>query len=131
MTFEYQFNKEDAGSDPPPNTGVLVYLQEPHRVWPACLEVQGRFDQMGNIKSNSRSITVEASDDEEARLNTRKAVGEWNAIEVHSQNGALTAKLNGVVVCRSKPTEIQTGLLGLQAENFAVKFRNLQIKEED
>lgn len=129
LRVDFRYPEGSDAGEKPPNTGVLVYIQEPHQVWPACLEVQGRFDDMANIKSNSKEIALEIEDIQEARQQHRKPVGEWNTLEVVSKDGALTARLNGEVICTSQPTEIVSGPIGLQSEGFPVQFRYLRIRE--
>ncbi|QDT63467.1 3-keto-disaccharide hydrolase [Calycomorphotria hydatis] len=110
------------------NGGVLIYLQEPDKIWPACLEVQGRFHDMGQIKSNARDVTVEATEDEEKREQARKPVGEWNAVKVVSEDGAVKSYLNGELIAESKPTSLTMGAIGFQGERYPVTYRHIQIK---
>lgn len=115
---------------PDANTGVLVYITGEHKIWPKCLEVQGKWSEMGHIKSNSMDVTVTVRDDPDARKQARKPVGEWNTVEIVSKDGALTSILNGVTIADSDPTELREGPIGLQAERFDVDFRNVRIHEE-
>jgi hypothetical protein len=111
------------------NTGFMLCIQEPHKVWPRSLEVQGKFVEMGQIKSNGGVPALVITDDSAARESARKPVGEWNAVEITCRDGAVTATLNGTVVCRSEPGELKEGQIGLQAENYDVMFRRLRIRE--
>jgi hypothetical protein len=139
LRIEYRFlpptANEDAESPPKSNTaksntGFLIYMPTEHKLWPASLEVQGRHDEMGQIKSNSRDIKVTVRDDEQARTASRKPVGEWNAVEIISRDGALASHINGTTICESDPGELTAGFIGLQAEDFAVQFRRMRIREE-
>jgi len=116
------------------NTGVLVYISGPHRIWPVCLEVQGKHVEMGHIKANGRADVIDAAavqDDDAARQKARKPVGEWNSLEIISRDGVLTSTLNGIKICENKAGELREGPLGLQAEDFAVEFRRLRIREDE
>ena len=115
---------------PNANTGVLVFITGEHKVWPKCLEVQGKWSEMGHIKSNAKDVTVTVRDDEAARQQARKPVGEWNSIEMVAKDGALTSTLNGTKIAESAPTELVEGPIGFQAERFDVEFRNVRIREE-
>lgn len=128
LQFEYRFpeNLPEDGTDP--NTGVLLFLTGPHRVWPACLEVQGKFSETAGIKSNSRDVTVEASDDDQARTAARRPVGQWNTIRIEARGGRLRTFLNGRPIATCKPTPLVAGPIGLQSEGFAVEFRGLRIR---
>ena len=112
------------------NTGVLVFITGEHKVWPRCLEVQGKWSEMGHIKSNARDVMVEVRDDEAAREKARKPVGEWNRVEIVAKDGALVSTLNGTKIAESGPTELVEGPIGFQAERYDVEFRDVRVREE-
>ena len=134
LRCDYRFAAPAADADPEKtalaNTGFMVHIQEPHKVWPRSLEVQGRWDQMGSIKSNGGVPDLVIHDDPAARETARRPVGEWNSVEIVSRDGTLTASLNGQPICRSEAGELTEGLIGLQSELFEVSFRNLRIRED-
>ena len=113
-----------------PNTGVMLHITEPHKQWPKSLEVQGRFGDLATIKENGGAAKMEIVDDGAARESARKPVGEWNALEIVSKAGAITALLNGTKVCESQPSDVTSGRIGLQSEDFEVHFRRLRIRPE-
>ena len=113
-----------------PNTGVMLHITEPHKQWPKSLEVQGRFADLATIKENGGAAKVTIVDDAAARESARKPAGEWNAIEVVSKAGTVTSLLNGTKVCESQPSDVTSGMIGLQSEDFEVHFRRLRIRAE-
>lgn len=113
-----------------PNTGVMLHITEPHKQWPKSLEVQGRFADLATIKENGGAAKVEIVDDGAARESTRKPASEWNALEIVSKTGAITAHLNGTKICESQPSDVTSGMIGLQSEDFEVHFRRLRIRPE-
>lgn len=113
-----------------PNTGVMLHINEPHKQWPKSLEVQGRFADLATIKENGGAAKVTIVDDVAARESARKPVGEWNALEVISKAGTITSLLNGTKICESQPSDVTSGLIGLQSEDFEVHFRRLRIRPE-
>ncbi len=112
------------------NTGFMLCIQEPHKVWPRSLEVQGKFVEMGQIKSNGGVPPLKINDDQAAREAARKPVGEWNTLEITIKEGTVSSVLNGQAICLSEPGEVVEGKIGLQAENFPVEFRNLKVRPE-
>ncbi|MFH5803103.1 DUF1080 domain-containing protein [Alienimonas sp. DA493] len=131
VSYEYRFPEADPlGTEEVPgeNTGCLLFVGEEDKVWPRCLEVQGRWDDTAQIKSNARDVTVESTLDEAARDAARKPPGEWNRVEVVSEGGALTVTLNGQQVSTSEPTELTEGRIGFQAEGYPVEFRAVTIE---
>ncbi|NNJ24708.1 3-keto-disaccharide hydrolase [Alienimonas chondri] len=132
VTYEYRFPNAaemDEADRPNCNTGCLLFIDETDKVWPRCLEVQGKWTETANVKSNARDVTVNATTDEAARDAARKPPGEWNRVEVVSSGGALTVMLNGTEVTTSEPTDLTRGRIGFQAEGFPVEFRGVTIEE--
>ncbi len=113
-----------------PNTGVMIYINEPHKQWPKSLEVQGRFADLATIKENGGAAKFEIVDDGASRESARKPASEWNALEIVSKAGKLTALLNGMKVCESQPSDVAEGFIGLQSEDYEVQFRRLRIRAE-
>ncbi|MCX7421355.1 MAG: DUF1080 domain-containing protein [Planctomycetia bacterium] len=113
-----------------PNSGVMLYIAEPHKQWPKSLEVQGRFSELATIKANGGATKVEPVDDATVRESARKPTGEWNALEILSKAGSLTVLLNGQKICESQPSDVSEGSIGLQSEDFEVHFRRLRIHAE-
>ena len=63
-----------------------------------------------------------------AREAARLPVGQWNQIEIVAHNGAISATLNGMLICTSQPGELKSGKLGLQSEGFETHFRHLRVR---
>ncbi len=132
--LEYRFvppvGASDAAELDKCNTGFMIHIQEPHKVWPRSLEVQGKQVEMCSIKSNGGAPDLVIQDDHAARESARKPVGEWNSVEIVSRDGTLSSTLNGVPICTSEAGELTEGRIGLQAELFEVQFRNMRIRED-
>jgi len=114
------------------NTGFLMYIAPPHRVWPICIEVQGKQIELAMIKGNGKPNPLDPAkvhDDESARQKARRPIGEWNAIEIVSSDGKLTSFVNGVKISENEPVELREGPIGLQAEDFPYEIRNLRVRE--
>jgi hypothetical protein len=109
------------------NSGLLVHIQEPHKVWPKSLEVQGMNRDHGSFISIGG---VKISDYKFNRKNLEKArnkVGEWNTTEVTVRDGEVTCKVNGVPVASGK-VNLTEGPFGLQSEGAEIHFKNIKIK---
>ena len=88
---------------------------------------------MGHIKANGRGDVIDADlvkDDQSAREEARKKVGEWNHLKVVSSEGKLVSYLNGTKICENEPGELKEGSIGLQSERNPIEFRNIRIREE-
>ncbi len=133
LKVDYRFRRPaDLASDAEfkGNTGVMIFINGEHKQWPVSLEVQGKYSEMATIKANGGAANVEIEDNADARTTARKPVGEWNSLEVVARDGALTASINGTKVCESKAGELKEGLLGFQAEDFEVQFRNIRVRRD-
>lgn len=122
LKFEWRY-PDKAG-----NSGLLVYIQPPHKVWPKCVEVQGAYGSHGQIFAIG-GAKGKYADDKDARKKALKPASEWNLTEVVSKDGKLTASVNGVKVCEGQTDELKEGPLGWQSEGAPIEFRNIAIKE--
>lgn len=128
LRLEYRF-PESSEKNENPNTGILIYITGENKIWPRCLEVQGKFEEMAQIKSNTREVTLEVTDNQKAREMARRPIGEWNSIEVLSKDGQVTSILNGTRIASCKPSEMTEGFIGIQSEGDAVEFRNIRVQK--
>lgn len=130
---EFRFPQDGQPADPAKleqsNTGFMLLIQEPHKVWPRSLEVQGKFVELGQIRPNGGVPPLTATDDAAVRDRQRRPLGEWNALKIECRGGAVVAWLNSEVIATCEATDLRSGQIGLQAENFPVEFRRLRIRE--
>lgn len=133
LRFDYRFEPDPKVTDPVKlaahNTGVLLFIQEPHAIWPKSIEVQGKYSEMGQLRPNGNAAAVEYADKPEVREAARRPVGEWNSIEIVTKAGAITASINGQVVAEGKPGELTSGLVGLQAEGHRLRYRRFRFSK--
>ncbi len=133
LRLDYRFPRPDNLKDETKfkgNTGFLVYVTGEHKLWPMCLEVQGKHVQMAAIKENGGAQPVKAEDDDAARQQARKPVGQWNSLEIVSQDGALAVSLNGTPISKCEPDFLSEGPIGIQAEEHPFEVRRLRLKRD-
>jgi hypothetical protein len=111
------------------NSGLLVHIQEPHKVWPKCVEVQGMNKEHGRIFAIG-GASGKFSFNAKALKDARKPVGEWNTTEVLVKDGAITSKVNGTPIASGKG-ELSVGPFGFQSEGAEIHFKNIKIKVLD
>ena len=124
LTLEFRYPEK------PSNTGVLNYIAGEHKIWPACVEVQGHYDRLAQIFAMGGAKGPKNNGDESARKKATKPHDEWNKFEIASEDGVISAKLNGVFIGKSGPYEVHEGPIGFQSEGAPVFFRNIRIKEQ-
>jgi len=128
IRYEWSFPKEQ----PPKttlNTGLLVHIQEPHSVFPKCVEPQGRLMDHGKLFFiKSKPIGKEVFD-AAAHKKASKPQGEWNVTEVTcAADGTITVKLNGVEIASGK-SELTSGPIGFQSEGAEFHIRKIEVKK--
>ena len=111
------------------NSGLLVAIQEPHKVWPKCVEVQGMNKEHGRIFGLGK-FEAKFNFDAKALKKARKPVGEWNTTEVLVKDGAITSKVNGAQISTGK-SDLTEGPFGFQSEGAEIHFKNIKIKVLD
>jgi mono/diheme cytochrome c family protein len=109
-------------------TGVLLFMQPPHRVFPRSLEIEGRYYDLGEPFAIQGKGKV--SYDHPARMRAARPVGEWDAIEIVSKNGTVQTSVNGTLVSTFSEHDYPAGQIGMQTEGAPVVWRNLRVKAE-
>jgi len=58
-----------------------------------------------------------------------KPAGEWNRFDITCSGAAITVVVNGVPTVTWNDLQVRSGYVGLEAEGYAVEFRNLRVKK--
>ena len=128
-----------------PNSGVLIHINGPDKVWPLSLEIQLANGDAGDIwlqedvDKKFPTIEVEKSrhDPKQSRRFIRmggiekkfdKPLGEWNQYEITCKGGAVTVSVNGILANEAKDCSLKKGRIGFQAEGIEVEFKEIEIK---
>jgi hypothetical protein len=133
LRFEWMYERpEGLGSDAAfrGNSGVLVHIREPHKVWPACVEVQLLNADVGDTFAIPPS-TFRGRTDVDAQKRAVKPIGEWNATEITCRDGSIVVTVNGVEVARGTGANPDGGPIGWQSEGSPVRFRRIEIRAFD
>jgi hypothetical protein len=125
---DYRFLPEHAAPAGDPDTGFLLFVTGPQRIWPASLEVEGAYGGMGGLKSHAADVELSADDDASARIASRKPLGEWNTIEIIARDGVVTTSINGAQVARGKASGLHAGRAAIQSNGAAFAIRNFRIQ---
>ena len=117
------------------NSGLLVHIQEPHKVWPKSIEPQGRYKDHGKIFfpgwEKDEAAKLKATWDEKAQQKALKPSHEWNTTEATVRgDGTIEVKINGVAVSSVK-TPLTSGAIGFQSEGARIDFKDIKIKMLD
>ena len=107
-------------------SGYHLFVTD-HDIWPKAIEIQGRnFDTLSPIGVNAQ---IKATDDEDARRRARKALGQWNSVEIISSNGEVRSFLNDVLISVVSEHEFtEPGHIAFESQGTEIHWRNIRIK---
>jgi len=113
------------------NSGLLLHIQTPHKVWPKSVEPQGRYMDHGKLFfiGFDKDAKKESTFDAAAHKKALKASDEWNTTEVIAKgDGSIEVRINGVLVSTGK-SELTSGPIGFQSEGARIHFKDIAVKE--
>jgi hypothetical protein len=115
------------------NSGLLIHIQEPHKVWPKCIEPQGQYKNHGKLffVGFGKDEKKESTFNEAAQKKALKASDEWNTTEVIAKgDGSIEVRINGQLVATGK-SDLVSGQIGFQSEGARIHFKDILIKKLD
>jgi len=132
VTVEWRFVKVEPKKD---NTGVLVNMQLPDKVWPMCVQNQGKSGRQGDL-----FVMAGAECKEHLALgkdaNTPVAftgasaenpVGEWNTNVTICAGNNVQAIINGKSLNKISECTISNGFVGIQSEGADFEIRKMYL----
>ena len=128
IRYDWKYIQPEPGKKSSFNSGLLIHIHPPHKVWPKCVEVQGAnanhaFLYFLDCKKQ------ESKYDQKLKDKVTKPIGEWNTTETTCKDdGSIVAKINGTEVSWGKG-DLTEGLIGFQSEGAEIHFRNIKIRE--
>ncbi|MBM3499481.1 MAG: DUF1080 domain-containing protein [Armatimonadetes bacterium] len=115
------------------NSGVLVRMTGPDKVWPKSIEAQGQSGSLGDIW-NIDDFPMKTDPARTNGRHTRKLhdsnerpIGEWNDYEVILDGGNLEIKVNNLLQNAATDCEVVPGKICLQSEGSPKEYRNIVV----
>ncbi len=130
LSFEWKYDRpEGLKSDAEfrGNSGLLVHLTKPHKVWPTCIQVQLAQADPGSIFAMG-TAKFRGTVDTEAQQKATRPVGQWNRTEVTCLAGTISCVLNGIEVAQGEVGPPDRGAIGWQSEGSPIRFREMKIR---
>ena len=129
---DYKLHVEWRWADGKGNSGVLLHMSEPDKVWPKSIECQlmsgnaGDFWLIGTMVKEhggrkGRRIPKKADSSE-------KPLGEWNVYEIVCKGDTVRPTVNGVLQNEGTEASVTSGKICLQSEGKPIEFRNVYIE---
>jgi hypothetical protein len=125
LTVEWRFVKIAPKAD---NTGVLVHIQPPDKVWPMCIQNQGKSGRQGDL------FLMEGAEAKEHKgmnknspvpmrgLPNENPVGEWNTNVTVCAGNDVKAIINGKFMNEITECTISSGFIGIQSEGGDIEI---------
>jgi hypothetical protein len=129
LKLEWRFNPvtRQAG-----NSGVLLRLIGPDKVWPRSVEAQLHSENAGDFW-NIEDFQMRTDPARTNGRNTKKLamaenpVGEWNEYEIIVDGPTITLFVNGQKVNEAWDVAAVPGKVALQSEGAEIQFRNVRL----
>jgi hypothetical protein len=121
------------------DNGILYFvpLNSKDFVWPKGIECQIQEGDVGDFwMVDSATVVVDGArsipkdfNRAKKKADAEKPTGEWNKVEVISNNGKLTHIVNGTVVNEASDPSVTEGKIIIQSEGAETYYRKIEIVE--
>ena len=128
LTVEWRFVKIAPKAD---NSGVLVHMPLPDKVWPMCIQNQGKSGRQGDLFVMAGA---ECKEHKGLDANTpvpmhgpsvEKPVGEWNTNVTMCASNSVKACINGKLMNEITECTVNSGYIGIQSEGGEIEIRSI------
>lgn len=113
------------------NTGILVQIQPGDKIWPCCVQVEGKHNRHGDLllmdgaeckehRGKNAGTPVAFQDD-----SVENPVGEWNKTEIICNKGKVVVFINGRFMNEISECTINSGFIGIQSEGGEIEIRSI------
>lgn len=129
LAFDWRWSPETKKTG---NSGVLLAIAGPDKVWPDCLEAQlqhGRAGDFWNLGAMSLTADPARTNGRNVRAisDAERAAGEWNHYEIIVDRDEVNLFINGEWVNNATKVGVRPGPIGLQSEGAEIHFRALRL----
>ncbi|APW60240.1 3-keto-disaccharide hydrolase [Paludisphaera borealis] len=111
------------------DSGILVHVVGPDKVWPRSVECQIQEHDCGDFYLvDGATIVIDGKLEKQYKKKSadhEKPNGEWNTVEVVCDGGTVTNIINGKIVNTGTDASEKRGKIVLQSEGAELFFRNV------
>lgn len=126
LTVEWRFVKVTPKAD---NTGILLHIQPPDKVWPQCVQVQGRHGRQGDIflmegaKAKEHKGMSQNTPVAMRGPSVENPIGQWNKAEIICLHHNVDVFINNKFVNEITDCSLNSGYIGFQSEGADIEIR--------
>ena len=115
------------------NSGVLLHIHLPDKVWPKSIEGQLASGHAADFWVIDGTDFKEHTNKDDRRVPKRKKssekpLGEWNQYEIFCKDNVIRLHINGLLQNVATDTTVNKGYIGLQSEGAPIQFRNITLE---
>lgn len=130
FTVEWRFRRVTPKAN---NTGVLVDIQSPDKVWPACIQNQGKSGRQGDLFVMSGveckehlALGKDANTPVPLRGESNEnPIGQWNTNVTVCAGNDVKAIINGKLLNEITDCTVSSGYIGIQSEGADIEIRRM------
>ena len=129
----YKLHVEWRWPEKPSNSGVLLHMSEPDKIWPKAIEAQLMNQNAGDFYVIGGTDFKEHKDKKGRRVpkindTCEKEPGQWNAYDIICRDNTIELYVNGVLQNKATETTVNSGKICLQSEGSPIEFRNIKLE---
>lgn len=130
LNVEWRFNLAKGAG----NSGVLLRVVGPNKVWPKSIEAQlhsrnaGDIWNIGEFSGDFNAARTKGRRTIKEHETNEKPLGEWNSYKITLDGGNLTLEVNGLVQNTATNCEVVPGRIGFQSEGAWIEFRKIELR---
>jgi hypothetical protein len=135
----YRLHLEWRWAGEPANSGVLLHISGPDKLWPRCIESQLQASNAGDLVIiGGTGITVDGQDKQDVEKpyviipkkeqSSENPAGQWNTYEIYCERDTIRCFVNGMLQNEGTKATDTCGWIGLQSEGAPIEFRNIYVE---
>ncbi len=130
ITVEWRFREVTPKAN---NTGVLVHMQLPDKVWPMCVQNQGKTRRQGDLFVMAGAECKEHKGmDPNTPVPLRgesneNPIGQWDTNVTVCAGSDIKAIINGKLLNEITECTISSGFIGIQSEGGDIEIRKMTL----
>lgn len=132
LTVEWRFVKVARHAD---NTGILIHMQLPDKIWPGCVECQGQSGRQGDFWLQPGVMADGHPADGKRNIHipmtgaaNEKPAGEWNACQIIANGNTVETIVNGRSLNKITGCNLASGFIGVQSEGAEIEVRTMRLE---